>query len=470
MTYLDSEENGHRHISKLVAEYEDALSKNKQYFFDQDKIEQVIEFYEAQRAYDQALEAVNISLVQFPYSSFLLVKKAQLLFELKMCSKALKYLEKAEIYDPSDSAIHFLRAEIYAYQKHFEKAIAILNEMKQDVDKEEYVDLLLQMADVYEDWENFDQLFETLAECIETEVESEEALNRINYITEITGNFERSINLHQRILEEHPFNVLAWYNISSAYSGMGLTEKAIDALEYTVALDPELDFAYRDLANLRMDIGLYDKALDAIEEFKELVGENEDSWLVEGRCMHDLKEYNEARKIYQKAIDKWQNNAFFHSLVAETYAAEGNWSLAKKSYQKAANSDNQNYEYWLSLAWTAFEDEDYETVEVAVNQCLEIEAERFDAYYLNAQTKFNCELFEQARSILDTGISANNNAIELIYAKAALLITMGKRKQGIELLQVAVASDKTKYTAFFTFAPRLEDDSTLLDIIDQKKD
>ncbi len=186
--------------------------------------------------------------------------------------------------------------------------------------------------------------------------------------------------------------------------------------------------------------------------------------------MHDLKEYNEARKIYQKAIDKWQNNAFFYSLIAETYAAQGNWPQAKKAYFQAANSDNQNYEYWLSLAWTAFEDEDYETVDIAVGECLKIEPERFDAYYLNAQTKFNCELFEQARSILDTGISANGSSIELVYAKAALLITMGRRKQGIELLQVAVSSDKAKCTAFFTFAPLLEDDSSLLDIIDRKSD
>ena len=60
---------------------------------------------------------------------------------------------------------------------------------------------------------------------LEEDPNNEEALYKICFWTDFTGRNEESIRLHQQIIDEYPYNELAWFNLAAAYQGIKLYEK-----------------------------------------------------------------------------------------------------------------------------------------------------------------------------------------------------------------------------------------------------
>src|SRR3954470_2060032 len=127
MSNYDFENEDNLNVSELVALYEQAAKEENTPFFDQEAYETIIEYYEERGQFENALEVAEKSLLQYPYSAMLLVKKAQICFELKQLDTALEILDKAEIYDSSELDIFMLRAEIFTFQSRYKEAIGILN-------------------------------------------------------------------------------------------------------------------------------------------------------------------------------------------------------------------------------------------------------------------------------------------------------------------------------------------------------
>ena len=108
---------------------------------------------------------------------------------------------------------------------------------------------LFELADVYDDYEEFDKVFDCLKLILEEEPTNEEALYKICFWTDFTGRNEESITLHLQIIDEFPYNELAWFNLGAAYQGLKLYEKAIDAYLYAVTIDEKFDYAYRNMGD-----------------------------------------------------------------------------------------------------------------------------------------------------------------------------------------------------------------------------
>src|SRR6185369_17240007 len=142
---------------------------------------------------------------QYPFSSPLLLKKADLLIATKKYNDALHYLHHAEIMDTSDINLYILKTDAYLALDKQEKAAAVLEAALDYFDGEEKLELLFELADVYDDYENFDKVFDCLKMILELEPNNEEALYKICFWTDFTGRNEEGIRLHQKIIDEFPY-------------------------------------------------------------------------------------------------------------------------------------------------------------------------------------------------------------------------------------------------------------------------
>ena len=87
-------------------------------------------------------------------------------------------------------------------------------------DGEERIELLFELADVYDDYEEFDKVFDCLKLILEQDPNNEEAFYKICFWTDFTGRNEESIRLHQKIIDEFPYNELAWFNLGCCLPGI----------------------------------------------------------------------------------------------------------------------------------------------------------------------------------------------------------------------------------------------------------
>ena len=216
----DSQED-REHIDELLKLYNN-LRNGYSGFLEEEAFERIIEHYDEAEELSKALEAANMAIEYFPFSGPLLIKKADLLLATRKYNDALATLEKAALFDATDINIYILKTDVYLALDKQEQAVRLLEEAITNFEGEEKTELLFELADVYDDYEEFDKVFDCLKMILEEAPTNEEALYKICFWTDFTGRNEESIRLHLQIIEEHPYNELAWFNLAAAYQGLKL--------------------------------------------------------------------------------------------------------------------------------------------------------------------------------------------------------------------------------------------------------
>ena len=104
----------------------------------------------------------NLALSNIPSLLRLLIKKADILLSLRRYNDALKILEQAELFDSSDINLYILKTDAYLALDQQEKAVELLEKALHSFEGEEKIELLFELADVYDDYEEFDKVFDCL--------------------------------------------------------------------------------------------------------------------------------------------------------------------------------------------------------------------------------------------------------------------------------------------------------------------
>ncbi|MCO5233248.1 MAG: tetratricopeptide repeat protein [Chitinophagales bacterium] len=467
MNPFDDENEEEESIQDIINKYEYSLEHNTSIFLEPESFEVLVDFYNVHGLYNSAFTAIDQALEQHPTSALLLIKKAQLQFETKEISSALDTLNLAESIDFNELGIHLLKAEIFTYLSRHEEAIAILQYWEAQTEYEDLVDVYLQMADVYEDWEKYNEVFDSLKKCLLIEPSNEEALSRINYCMEITQEYKRSKEFYELLIDKHPYSELAWYNLATAYRGMKELDLAIDTLQYTIAINEDLGFPYHDLAELYFQKKEYLKALEALKEYEDRFNSDEDTFLLKGHCHESLEEYKLARYYFKKALHIQPNIADAYYRIGETYKAEDNWEKAYTFYIKAAELDKSEYDYQIIAAEAAQVvgkiDKAVELAEIA----MEISPIRFEAYILLAQIFLLSNEAEISMEIIEKGLAICKSNTELKYAKVSILFYLGYQQEARILLRLLIEEHPGKEVFMLYMYPEIENDPEIDSILSQ---
>lgn len=467
MDYLSDHDPEQSDVKMLVEQYEEALANNRQPIIAEETVEQIVEYYENFGHYDKALQIINTALDHFPYSGQILWKKAQLLYDLKICDEALDCLDKAELFEPGEIGMVLLRSEIMTFQSRHEECIELLSEAFKQASKADYPGIWLHMADAYEDWEKYPEVYNCLCKCLMAEPQNMEALNRMNYCMEIADRFEDAIKLHKDILEEHPFNHWVWYNLACAYAGMELYEKAIDALLYVTAIDENLYYAYRDLAQHYHELGAYVQALESIKTYTDTNKADADMCLLEGKCHFELSELKASRFCFRKAIrlQPSANEAFYN--LAMTYIVEEKWKQAAQNLRKAIELAPDNSDYLLRLAEVAIQMEEFDEARYCCSRAIRLNAHQHKIYINLALTYLFSEEEDEAIKAMEKGIQAMPESVELLYVKAILLLITNRRKAAYLELESVLTDHPDQYGIMFRYFPFLRDDVGLIALLER---
>src|SRR5215510_7294924 len=334
-------------INELIKQYDNLKTGRSHKFLDEEAFEKIVEFYDEKEDLQKALEAAELGSEQYPFSSSLLIKKADILLSLRRYHDALKILEQAELFDSGDINLFILKTDVLLALDQQEKAVELLEKALQSFDGEERIELLFELADVYDDYEEFDKVFDCLKLILEQDPNNEEALYKICFWTDFTGRNEEGIRLHQQIIDEYPYNELAWFNLAAAYQGLKLYEKAIDAYKYAIAIDEKFDYAYRNMGDAYIRLRKYKEAIEALEKVNELAKPEDVIYEAMGYCYDRLRNFAQARFHYRKASHLNQGDSKLIYKIACTYYNEQRWESCAKQLENAMKIHRLQPEYNL---------------------------------------------------------------------------------------------------------------------------
>jgi tetratricopeptide (TPR) repeat protein len=355
MSYFNEEENEQENtpdIQTLLKQYKSIKAGNSSYFWDEDQFEIIIDYFDMNQQLDNAIEAVDVAVSQFPYSAQLLVKKADLYIAKGFFKDSLELLKDAEKMDADAFNVNILKTEIYLAMDKNEKAFDILEDTKELFDGIDREDYLMELSQVFDDYEEYEQVYDCLYYLLEKSPNNDEALQKLCFWTEITGRHDESVKLFQSIIDNYPYNQHAWFGLASSYQTLKLYEKAIDAYKYAVTINESFEQALRNIADCYLRLKEYDKAISYLDQVINLNQHDDIVFEAMGYSYDRLNQFTKARYYYRRALQVNPADTVIKFKIATTYMNEHQFETAIKMLHTLCQEDSKRPEYWHAYGFS----------------------------------------------------------------------------------------------------------------------
>jgi len=457
--------NLHRQvIFNLISAYENMVQKGRVCFSDEQPYHDLIEYFEGECLLCRALEIVDHAITEFGFSAVFYIRKAELQLQNKQAKQALVTLDQAEARSPGSLSISLLRAEGFASLDLCEDAIALLDDRKTQADSQELSQIYVCEARIYEQQKEYEHMFYVLKAALEEDPSNKEALSSIWYCVEYARKYEESVALHEKIIDEQPFNALAWYNLGAAHHYLCNHLEAIEAYEYAFLTKEDFEFAYRYCAEVCLYVQNYQKALQCYQEVMERFEPDADLFLHIGKCYLHLGNHLVAKTFFEKAthFDPYCDEAFFG--MGECYTGMKEWRKAVDAYRRAVLIEDRNEDYFAGLGEAHFHLHNFNKAETFFREAADTAPEEARHWTRLAHFLVDRGRPEDALKVLD---EAEDYAYgpELLYCRSACLFVMEKKKEALLALEDALFEDFDAHDSLFNLLPVLEQDRDVQAVI-----
>lgn len=452
-------------MRELLRQYENLRNGRSSSFIEEESFERIISYFEEREEIPKAMEACEMAIDQYPYSGSLLIRKADILLTMRHYREALDILDHAELLDSKDINLYILKTDAYLALDEQSKAVSLLEEALQTFEGEERIELLFELGDVYDDYEDFDKVFDCLKLILEDEPTNEEALYKICFWTDFTGRNEESIRLHQHIIDEHPYNELAWFNLAAAYQGLKLYEKAIDAYQYAITIEEKFDYAYRNMGDAYIRLRKYKEAIEALEKVTELAKPEVVIYEAIGHCYDRMKNYAQARFYYRKASHLNQEEGKLFYKIACTYFNEGQWESCVKQLDNAMKLQRLQPEYLLLMGEAKMELGLTRDAVQHFSNAVRIRPKNIAGWEALVRCLLRSDYLDDALDQVNAALRATNDKPLFIYYKAAVLLASGKSKEAILLLERALQLAPRLLKKFVELSPASMQNQQIVDVV-----
>lgn len=425
-------------MNELLRQYNNFKTGRKFNFIEEESFHRLVDYFDENDNLSSALEAINFALDQFPYSASLYVRKADILIATQRFYEGLEILNKAEVLDSNDINVCILKTDAYLALGFNDKAEELLAEALESFEGAEKTDLLFELADVYDDYEQFEKVFHCLHLILKEDPVNEEALYKICFWADYTGKNEESIEIHQQIIEENPYSHLAWFNLGTAYQGLKLHEKAIDAYQYCIAIDEKFDYAYRNMGDAFLKLKKYREAIESLQKVLELSVPEGVIYEAIGYCYERLKSPTQARSNYRKALHLNPEESRLFYKIATTFMEEEYWESAIKNLESALNINRTQPEYHFAFAVCCIPLGRIKEAVIHFTQFIKARPKNTRGWKELITCLYDAGYYMEALEQVYNAQKNTENKPVFYFYKAAVLFELEKPKEALLQLQLAM--------------------------------
>jgi tetratricopeptide (TPR) repeat protein len=332
----------------LLKRYSIMLAQHNLEFFDLYEYECIIDYFTEQYNYKDAISAVCLAIRQHPNASSMQLRYVQLLIETSKPGKALGIIRRIgdtesanyELYLAKGIALNMTGKHLEA-RSSFEKALKLCGDSKDEV--------------AYDIAQSFMQIGMHSVAVKYLFLAYHFNHNNILVLFDLALNYEKlgcpekSILYYSRYLDLDPFAEHVWNNLGLMYTDMDCYEKAGEAFDYALAINPQFYPAYFDKADMLV---LSNNIRGAIAVYVELLEEdssNTRAMCDMGTCYEQIGDYQRALAIYNQALEISQecSDAWFG--LGMIYFRQKKYNISIDNLKKAVGIQPANADYWFML-------------------------------------------------------------------------------------------------------------------------
>ena len=250
-----------------------------------------------------------------------------------------------------------------------------------------------------------------LKRALELAPNSDEAYRNLGDAYSRSGQSEEGIAAYQKAVAANAYNWLNHIALGKAYLELGDSAKALPEFEKVTELAPDNPNGYGDIGSLYLREGKWSESIPQFQKALALAPDA-DTYSNLGTAYFFLKNYDQATKMYEKAVQMTPNDEALLGNLGDAYRWSGHSDQASAAYAKA-----------ISLA---FQELNVNPKSAAIMGDLGLLfAKKGDA--ANALQYTN-----QARAI-------KPDDLQLMYSEAQVKTLIGKPEEALKSLRLALA-------------------------------
>lgn len=269
----------------------------------------------------------------------------------------------------------------------------------------------------------------------------------------------------KNMLQIDPNQARAHYGLAKSYLGTKEAAKAYWELQETVRLDPTNSDARLEYGQFLL-FGQTEDREQAIEQADQVLAEQPDSLralLLKGRALEALERRDEARAVYEKAMETSPDEGGPVLLLANLHRQLGENERAEELFRKLTEVEPGFTAHAALAGFLSLDKERDAETEQVYRKGLELakdDKEKIAAYSALSNFYYARERWDDAENILKEGIEALDENIELVYALARFYHTRGDHARADEMMQQGTQAnpdDPRPYLVLSAYRSRIGD-------------
>lgn len=355
-------------VRQLVLDFERTVMNGETQFYDVDELEMIIDYYLEVLDKEPLMTALIYAERLYPESTEIKIRRAHWYIANQEFDRALEILLRLEEQEPENTDIAYSLGVLYGEMEQSEKAIDYY--LQAATDGWQTGRIYANIAEEYFNLHNYHEAIQYYMKAFSTD--SYELQTFYNYVDtcQQAGVCDEAVQFFKLYVESHPYCKEAWYCLGFAYRALAMPDKAIDALEYAIAIDKNYAIAYFELSHAQEDamhigeaattlIRLLDIAVDRGEVFRAL-----------GELYTRQDNFETAMLYFKKAVVENENDANALAGLSTCYLRLGDLSMAMTYVKKAMNADPENADALCCAAMIYDSRDNYEMANEYFDRCI----------------------------------------------------------------------------------------------------
>lgn len=282
----------------VLKRFKEAEADGMYAMLDADEYADVAEYYYNAGNVNYALQILDMALSVYPGSVAPLLFKARIaLLDENDMQTAEMYTEQIE--DKTDLDYYYMKAELLLFEKRAGEADKYLEDRYGEVDDDDRDYFAIDAAALFLDYEDIGKAEKWLKRSEYTDsIEYKEQEARIMLGR---GNYEKSQELYNELIDKNPYSTQYWNSLASSQFFNNKIEESIQSSEYSIAINPKNVSALLNKANGLYNLGNYKEALKYYLKYNELCPDDEYGEMLIGFCYLLFENYEESIRHFEKA-------------------------------------------------------------------------------------------------------------------------------------------------------------------------
>ena len=429
------ESNMFEEYEQCLRRFESMIKTNRVFFFDALEFEAIVQHYIDTGKIALAKKALNLGLEQHPNVMCLSLLRVEIMLFEDQLDQADELLNALEQLEPSNEEIYIHRASLYSKKENHLAAIAMYIKVLELTDDPAEIFAFIGMEYLFlEDYQKAKSYF---IDCLKEDPLDYSALYNLIYCYDILNQHDEAIVYLNDYLEENPYCEVAWQQLGKQYYTIKAYDKALSAYDFATISDDSFVGAYLEKGKVLERLKRYNEAIENYQLTLVLDDPTAFALLRMGHCYEMLGAAELALQFYKKTIKEdpvlekgWMALANFHYRQNEL-------KEALNTINKAMNVDGENIEYWKIFAKIQKKLKDFEQVELAYKELIELGLCDLNIWIDRSDNLLKMNASDQALVNLKQAAIFHIDEPELLFRIAGILIEQLQTEEGLNYLKRA---------------------------------